>query len=314
MPHRCCRTYSNSRATTLAELDKVTDLLIDASLEPNSKKVYSRAWKMYADFCNSNHLLCSLPIPVRMLTRFISFLFTKNYAASTVRCMVSALVQFHKMQSLPDPSLSILVQKALHGLDKLRPSKLIRKPITLEMIEKFTQSAHTMFDPYIAKLFSAMIALGFYALLRVGEMTGSKSRDTHCLFLSDVSLERNSVSVTFRDFKHNQGQAAVRTIKACKMQNSCPIYLLRQFLKVRGSIPGPLFIKVNGAPPYREEVLNWLLAVAKHNQIGSVGINTHSLRIGGATHLAKLGWSGERIRIFGRWKSDAYKKYIHSFN
>jgi hypothetical protein len=37
---------------------------------------------------------------------------------------------------------------------------------------------------------------------------------------------------------------------------------------------------------------------------------SHSLRIGGASHYANLGYSDSQIRVLGRWKSDAFKKYI----
>ena len=36
----------------------------------------------------------------------------------------------------------------------------------------------------------------------------------------------------------------------------------------------------------------------------------HSLRIGAATHVAAQGYMDNQIKAMGRWKSDAYKKYI----
>ena len=38
--------------------------------------------------------------------------------------------------------------------------------------------------------------------------------------------------------------------------------------------------------------------------------NTHSFRIGAATHAAKMGKSDDEIMTMGRWKSDSYKRYI----
>ena len=38
--------------------------------------------------------------------------------------------------------------------------------------------------------------------------------------------------------------------------------------------------------------------------------NSHSIRIGRTTDLAMAGISHEKIRIIGRWSSDAYMRYI----
>ena len=36
----------------------------------------------------------------------------------------------------------------------------------------------------------------------------------------------------------------------------------------------------------------------------------HSFRIGAASHAADRGWSDAQIRALGRWKSNAFQRYI----
>jgi hypothetical protein len=38
--------------------------------------------------------------------------------------------------------------------------------------------------------------------------------------------------------------------------------------------------------------------------------NTHSFRIGAATHASKMGKCDDEIMTMDRWKSDSYKRYI----
>ena len=40
--------------------------------------------------------------------------------------------------------------------------------------------------------------------------------------------------------------------------------------------------------------------------------SSHSLRIGGATTAIMYGASEAQLKIMGRWKSDAFKKYIRA--
>ena len=47
------------------------------------------------------------------------------------------------------------------------------------------------------------------------------------------------------------------------------------------------------------------------NSLAGTNINTHSFRAGGATNLANLGVPDYVIQIMGRWRSDAYKRYLH---
>jgi hypothetical protein len=39
--------------------------------------------------------------------------------------------------------------------------------------------------------------------------------------------------------------------------------------------------------------------------------NTHSFRIGSATHLSMNGFTEEDIKTKGRWKSASFQRYIH---
>jgi hypothetical protein len=60
-----------------------------------------------------------------------------------------------------------------------------------------------------------------------------------------------------------------------------------------------------------------IVAFIQQQMLGMAGVMDkdvagHSLRIGGACTLARLGFPDHHIRLLGRWTSDAYKTYIRT--
>jgi hypothetical protein len=91
---------------------------------------------------------------------------------------------------------------------------------------------------------------------------------------------------------------------------TCPVEAFAKYSKLRGNSQGPAFISVDGQAITRSQ---WVRSL--HNFLSLVGLgkskyNTHSFRIGKATDMATHGASISNIALVGRWKSDAYKKYI----
>ena len=83
---------------------------------------------------------------------------------------------------------------------------------------------------------------------------------------------------------------------------------LHQYLTVRPSINGSFFCHFN-----HEKVTRYQETVILKSGLRFLGYNendynTHSFRIGAATHAAKMGKSDDEIMTMGRWKSDSYKK------
>ena len=85
----------------------------------------------------------------------------------------------------------------------------------------------------------------------------------------------------------------------------CPVVALQRFLSVRGSVLGPLFIFSNGSFLTR----NKLSSLIK-NCFPNLSLDTHSLRIGGATLAAQSGVSPLLIKKMGRWRSNTFMRYI----
>ena len=87
----------------------------------------------------------------------------------------------------------------------------------------------------------------------------------------------------------------------------CPVALMREYLQYHPSGSGPLFVWSTGQYLIRLDIVNLLRRCFP----GSLSLNTHSFRIGGASAAASAGVPDSQIQILGRWSSDAYRRYIH---
>ena len=90
----------------------------------------------------------------------------------------------------------------------------------------------------------------------------------------------------------------------------CPVAALLNYLVVRGSTPGPLFIFSDGRYLTRERLVTALRAVLTQAGVDAVKYCSHSFRIGAATTAAAEGIEDSIIKTLGRWRSLAYLEYV----
>ncbi len=160
-----------------------------------------------------------------------------------------------------------------------------------------------------------MCSLAFFAFLRIGEITTKKGNGCQPLqlhqlaYICDSGNQVVGIKLTFHDYKHNYNQRpftlAIKRQSAC-----CPIQLLLNYLALRGNREGAIFMTQGGTP-----VTGKAFAVQLSETIRLCGLNPncykgHSFRIDAASHAAGQGMSDSQIRIMGRWKSNAFQKYI----
>ncbi|CAC5415184.1 unnamed protein product [Mytilus coruscus] len=147
-----------------------------------------------------------------------------------------------------------------------------------------------------------------------------KTFDSFCKEIMNQSLQpplsgkAAEVQVCFRKFKHNvRGMPKTISFSHGTAMESAVVAMV-EYLKVRPySVPTePLFCSVDATPLHRPDFDRIL-----HKCLASCGLDSsrykgHIFRIGAATDAAERGLSDSQIRSMGRWKSNAFQKYIRS--
>ena len=163
-------------------------------------------------------------------------------------------------------------------------------------------------------MFQAMCSTAFFGFLRVGEITFSATTpppiQIHQLTkLVNGAHEVLGFKIKFLNFKHSYNQPPFYLVISSQ-STFCPAKILLQFLSARGDSQGALFIQDDGSPVSRSWFSAQLSSAIKLCGLNPSVYKGHSFRIGAASHAAERGMSDTQIRILGRWKSNAFLKYI----
>jgi hypothetical protein len=251
-----------------------------------------------------------LPPAELTLIAFTTFLFERegssHGAIQKALCAVKSCCKFLGLSvaGFASTQLELLLRaiKKKRGPIK-RPSRLpITIPVLAAMIDRLRTQQGT------APLMAAL-SIGVYGLMRAGEFCFKKN--SNLLSRSDVRWLTNKVIITLRESKTDVFREGVEIQLYKNGSDTCPYRLLwKSWEKARDKKPGaPLLQNADGSPLTYSALQSRLKALCK--ELGWKGkITSHSLRIGGATSLAMLGYPAHVIRTMGRWKSLSYQLYL----
>ena len=280
---------------------------LQKSLAPSTWSVYNKVWKTYTQFFHTIGQEPCLPYKIVDVMYFIAHLWSKRLAPDTITSQISAISFLHKVNNLDDPVAAPVIQKMLQGLKKQRPQMDDRLPVTRHVLSLLCRKAPLILQNRYDVLFIRAFALvAFHGFFRLGELVHKNTNTV--VHLSDVSILKTGMQVTIPCSKTSVKPEVIFINRSAG--DLCPVAAVEQFISVRGRSPGPLFAHADGLGyPYSQ--VNLILA----NIFASCGLDSkrykgHSFRIGAASEAAKAGYSDAQICLMGRWKSDAFRKYI----
>ena len=127
--------------------------------------------------------------------------------------------------------------------------------------------------------------------------------------LVDAAQHVVTLKVNFVNFKHHYNQRPY-SIVIQRQASFCPVQVMLGYLTLRGNRPGPLFLNLDNSPVSRSHFTDLLSLSLKLCGLDPTRYKGHSFRIGAASYAADRGLSDAQIRALGRWKSNAFLKYI----
>lgn len=303
------------------QLHRKAQQYLTLGLAPTTRATYSTGWQKFTNFCTSAH---KSPIPAseQTLLLFVSSM-ANNISHGTIKVYLSAVRHMHVIVGLHthfSQQLTPRLQLTLNGIKRSQVASSpprVRLPITLQLMQKIKNLLLQQPDSYDTIMLWAACCLAFFGFLRVSEFTVPNQEcydESSHLSLKDISVDSRKnprlIKVTIKQSKTDPFRKGVHLYLGATDLPICPISGILPYLAARGARAGPLFVTEKGKVLTRQIFSNKIDTVLEQLQIDPSYYNTHSFRIGAATTAAQARISEAHIKTLGRWRSDAYQRYI----
>ena len=255
-----------------------------------------------------------LPIDSNTLAKYVVYLHLNGCAYSTAKLHLSVINFAHSVRNMACPGVASIILKLMKGYRNLAKPVSKTKPIHVGLLKKIVLRSTSCLDAYTACLFNVLCVWLYRGNLRVGELIYSSQSD-HILKARNVfwfkplgNLE--GIVIRLESYKHSRGALANLYLPRQSDTIVCPLTVLLKYLKMRKHICDKLFVTACGSLPTSTWFLKILRFILQKLKESPLEYSTHSFRVGYTTDLALHGTSHTIIQMRGRWKSDAYQKYI----
>lgn len=297
----------------MGNLEERLNYYLSKAISGSTRNTYRSGLVAYHRFC------CQLKIKMFPLQEYYLQLFVTSLAGkvkySTIKTYLCGVQYESTISGFNDKIFSMSrLYYTIRGIRRSHPDDhRIRLPIKPKHLKLMLNYIHSsLFSEHDKAMWSALILLAFFGLLRVSEyVTPSSKNFNQAIHLSpsDVKLSAcgNIVYVMIKASKNDPFRLGFRIRVCCIGGMLCPVYAIKKYLVMRGNEPGPFFLLSSGEYITRKYVAGFL----EVSLPTEVNLNTHSFRIGGASAAASCGIPHAVIKMLGRWSSDCYKRYLH---
>ena len=292
-------TGSSSRISA-NDMQMILDRLMFRQNRISTSRTYMSIWRQF------NKFLISLNVrPNEWEERtslFLAYMIDKGMQSGTVRSYVSAIKKILVNDGYKWNDNKVLLSSLTKACKLINDHVHTRFPIHCSLLELILFEIGRIYDTqyYLECLYKAIFAIGYYGLLRVGELT----EGPHVVKACNVHLGTNKdklLLVLYSSKTHDEGSQpqkvkitanyAERSGKYFE-RNFCPFKLMEHYISVRGSyesLEENFFIFSDRSPVTAETARKLLKKIIRVLGLNPDFYDMHSLRIGRASDVIRYG-------------------------
>ena len=313
---------SGTSRISASSMKNILDSLLQQQTRVSTAKTYFSIWRQF------NKFLINLDVMPQSwedrTSLYIAYLIDKGMQSGTVKSYVSGIKKTLLKINYNWDDKQVLLTSLTRACKLKNDMVKTRLPIYCGLLEMILYEVGRMFSkqPYLEILYKTLFALGYYGLLRVGELTHSQ----HMIKARDVSLGVNKdkiLIVLYSSKTHSEGDRPQKVKIVANLQERseryihrhfCPFNLINDFIKARGTsyetYQEGFFVFKDKSPVTAEQARTVLREAIRRIGLESDLYDMHSLRIGRASDLMKYHYTIDEVKRLGRWKSNVVFKYI----
>jgi integrase len=266
---------------------------------------YGYDWRMFEAWCG-RFGRAALPATSDTLLLYLTDLLAQGKKITTARRRRCAILHAHRARGLPPP-LGAEIRELLHGAQRLRGEKPRQmRPISVLELRRMSRGLARLGTP-CAMRDRALLVVGFASALRRSNLAA--------LSLADVEFCRQGLIVGVgREKQDQEGKGRLIGLTRGRHAHTCPVRVLRGWLRLRGREPGPLFPRLD--PTHEGQPMDGecVCRVVK-KRLAGIGIDPiqsggHSLRAGAVTAMAEADVGVLRIAAFTGQSPDIVRRYF----
>ena len=310
---------SDSSKLSSHKLRNIIDKLMLQQNRSSTMKTYFRIWRQF------NNFLIRLDVKPLIweerVTLFIGHLVDKGVQSSSIKSYVSAIKRVLLDDGYQWDDQKILLTSLTRACRLINDVVTTRLPIQGNLLELLLFEIIRIMDKkrqiFLKHLYLALFSLGFYGLMRIGEVTQSE----HVIRAENVHVATNKDKILLILYSSKTHDEANRPQKIKITANEtylkrhfCPFKLMRNYIAIRTPIQSEneqFFVFSDNSAVTGTCVRNILKMALNNLGLDSSLYGFHSLRIGRTSELInKFNYSISEVKLIGRWRSNVIYKYI----
>ena len=299
---------------------------IAASVSADTKSNYNTALNMLAACQSSLNRRMSVPLLDQDVLCFVSFMANRGVQESTISAYLSGirfalLSAGHECDNLRSPVVK-QVLKGIHNLrrdPRVKAMKKTRRAMTTSHLKLLGHAlATSKLSEYTRSAIWAVALLAFWGALRIGEVLcplAGAFDEQSSLLVSDVRISQKVTKLWIRSPKKCTPSGDIIEVFPVPDSSLDPIKAVLNFYEMRKHIHGdeagvPFFIEEDGKCFTKKKFNKLLRTLLDPFILGDRDkLCGHSFRSGLATLMEAAGMSEEDIKAWGRWSSEAFRRY-----
>lgn len=135
------------------------------------------------------------------------------------------------------------------------------------------------------------------------------SRALNVVQFQNTSVSRKAVTIHLLNHKTQKTDKPIQLILR-KQSRNCPVKALKAYFLLRGNVSGPLFLTSVNSPLTLSAFRDVFKSLLRFAKLSPSRYKLHSFRIGACTQAILSGTPENEVMRMGRWKSNAFKRYI----